>query len=371
MLLILLVFAFLLSLIVDILIIKYSTKSGKMLDKDSINKPQKMHFGDIPRAGGIGIFTSFCAFIVLFAIFGILEMKYIALIIPAFFIFCSGILEDFHSSISPKVRLLLQSIGCICAIVIFECVITDIGFSLPFAFAVIFTLFCIVGVTNAINIIDGFNGLASGCVILMLASIAIVSFNVGNSDVFYISLIIIASILGFFILNFPKGKIFLGDGGAYLLGFLVAFLLIILTQNPPAESLIYNSPTYESASQMQSLKNAIFKTKVSAYYGLCIAIYPVFEVLFSIWRRRKRKLQAMQPDCIHLHTLIYRRITRSNCKTSMMIWAIISPFVFLPVFFYDKTAILLIFIAIFVIFYIYFYRRIARFKLSKADNPKI
>lgn len=360
--LILLVLTFLISFSVSILIIKYATNTGKMLDKDSTKKPQKMHFGDIPRAGGVGIVISFCICVVLFTIFGKLNDRYIALIIPVALIFLSGFLEDLHSSISPKMRLLLQSIGCICAIAIFECVIVDIGFSLPFAFAVIFTLFCIVGVTNAINIIDGFNGLASGCVMLMLISIAIVSFIVGNSDTFYLAIIALASILGFFILNFPKGKIFLGDGGAYLLGFLVAFLLIILTQD--------SIPVGEDLGE--SLKNAIFKTKVSAYYGLCIAIYPVFEVIFSIWRRRMRSLQAMQADCIHLHTLIYRRITRSNYKTSMIIWIAISPFIFMPIFFYDKTAILVVFVVIFIVLYVFLYAKITRFKrLFKANNFKI
>lgn len=393
----LLILAFLVSFFISILIIKYATNTGKMLDKDSINKPQKMHFGDIPRAGGVGIFISFCVFVALFAIFGEIHSKYIALIIPAIFIFSSGFLEDLHNSTSPKMRLLLQSVGCVCAITIFQnCVITDIGFTLPYAFAILWTLFCIVGVINAINIIDGFNGLASGCVILMLISIAIVSFNVGNESVFYLSLIAISAILGFFVLNFPKGRIFLGDGGAYLLGFLIAFLLIILTQDSAniqdsalngdfvlsgdssdfeGDSSVLSQKVDSSVSSVDadsSLKNAIFNSKVSAYYGLCIAIYPVFEVLFSIWRRRMRQLKAMQPDCIHLHTLIYRRITRSNHKTSIFIWIFIAPFIFLPIFFYDKTAILIAFIAIFIALYIFLYTKITRFKrLFKTNNFKI
>ncbi|MGX2982994.1 hypothetical protein [Helicobacter sp. 23-1045] len=110
------------------------------------------------------------------------------------------------------------------------------------------------------------------------------------------------------------------------------------------------------------MKNEVFNSKISAFYGLCIAIYPVFEVIFSIWRRRVRKSSAMQPDSIHLHTLIYRRITRSNAKTSMMIWAFNVPFIFLPIFCYDKTAILLVLIALFAISYIAIYRKITHFK---------
>ena len=445
--------AFLLSFGSALVIIKYATRTGKMLDKDAIKKPQKMHFGDIPRAGGVGIFVGFCAFIAILSTLGEIEKEYIYLLIPATLIFFSGFWEDLNNSISPKMRLFLQTIGSVCAILLFQnCIITDIGFALPYGFGVIFTLFCIVGVVNAINIIDGFNGLASGCVILMMTSITIVAHLTGHNDIFYIALIIISATLGFFVLNFPRGRIFLGDGGAYFMGFLLAFLLVILTQteinssqnlaenqikiaesrldsaldcheslcdsrndkfldsaNAP-QILDYAPSTHEANSSIadeflglceasdtdrtqvhggsepkhslksrcetefakKSLKNAIFNSKVSAYYGLCIAIYPVFEVLFSIWRRRARKLQAMQPDCIHLHTLIFRRITRSNAKTSAVIWMLNAPFIFLPIFFYNDTAILIALIIIFAISYITFYKKITRFKrLFKADNLKV
>lgn len=341
--------AFCLSFISALLIIKYATNTGKMLDKDAVKKPQKMHFGDIPRGGGVGIFAGFCVFVALFGAFGDLDAKYIYLLIPSCFIFFSGFWEDLNNSISPKMRLFLQSIGALCAILLFQnCVITDIGFALPYGFGAIFTLFCIVGVTNAINIIDGFNGLASGCAILMLASIAIVAYLVGNSDIFYIALIAIGAIVGFFVLNFPRGKIFLGDGGAYLLGFLLAFLLVVLTQD----------------TLPQLSENSANRHFVSAYYGLCVMIYPVFEVLFSIYRRKRRKLRAMSADKLHLHTLIFKRGTQSSIKTSMLIWMINAPFIFTPIFFYDNTAILLVFIVVFVTIYIFLYMKIIRFKVN-------
>ena len=397
--------AFLLSFGSVVAIIKYATNTGKMLDRDAIKKPQKMHFGDIPRAGGVGIFAGFCVCVAVLSAFEVIKAEYIYLLIPSFFIFFSGFWEDLNNSISPKIRLFLQTIGSAGAIFFFQnCVITDIGFSLPYGFGVVWTLFCIVGVVNAINIIDGFNGLASGCVILMMTSIAIVAHLVGNGDIFCIALVVIGATLGFFVWNFPRGRIFLGDGGAYLLGFLLAFLLVSLTQsggNFVAESALFsaestaklefaestpfsaestaklefaesNSATLPQESHEKSLKNAIFNNKVSAYYGLCIAIYPVFEVLFSIWRRRVRKLQAMQPDCIHLHTLIFRRITRSNAKTSALLWLLNAPFIFLPVFFYSNATILIALIGIFALLYIALYKKITRFKrLFKADNLKI
>ena len=148
-------------------------------------------------------------------------------------------------------------------------------------------------------------------------------------------------------------KIFLGDGGAYLLGFLVAFLLIILTQD--------SIPVGEDLGE--SLKNAIFKTKVSAYYGLCIAIYPVFEVIFSIWRKKFwRKMSAMKPDSIHFHMVIFKRITKSNHKTSIFIWLFNVPFIALGSVFYDNLPVLIALIALFILLYLYLYFKIIRFK---------
>ncbi|RDU65415.1 glycosyltransferase family 4 protein [Helicobacter sp. MIT 14-3879] len=319
-------------------IIKYSKQRGILLDKDSISKPQKMHYGDIPRAGGVGIFIA----IIIGLLLGI-KYKYLGLLIPTTLVFLSGILEDFHNSLSPKKRLLLQIAGASSAIILFDCVIIDIGFNIPYYAGIIFSIFCIVGIINAVNIIDGFNGLAGGYSILALISIAIVSYIVGNIEILYICIITIGSILGFMMLNFPNGKIFLGDGGAYLIGFLLSFLLIKLTQN-------INASEY----------------KVSAWFGLCIMIYPVFEVLFSMWRKKiLRDMSAMEPDGIHFHMLLYKRITRSNYKTSILIWLLNLPFLFLGIIFFDNIVILITLICIFIMLYLYIYFRIIRFKKLK------
>lgn len=330
---------FFLSFIISCVMIKIAKRTGKMLD--SADKVQKMHFGKIPRGGGVGVFLAFCAGIALLVAFGKIEAKFLALIIPSSFIFISGVLEDFNYALSPKIRLILQTAGAISAIIIFpNCVIVDIGVELYYNLAIIFTLFCMVGVTNAINIIDGFNGLAGGFALLVLISIAIVSAIVGNVAVFYIALVLLSVVLGFLVLNFPNAKIFLGDGGAYFMGFLLAFLLVILTQDS---------------------SNNITDKSVSAYYGLCVMIYPVFEVLFSIWRRKRRRLSAMSADKLHLHTLIFKRVTHSSIKTSMLLWAINTPFIFTPIFFYNNITILVALIVVFIAIYIFLYLKIIRF----------
>ena len=142
----------------------------------------------------------------------------------------------------------------------------------------------VAGIANAVNIIDGFNGLASMCAVLMLISIGYVAFQVGDLAVMYMAAIGVGAVLGFFVWNFPLGLIFLGDGGAYFLGFFVAELAILLLHRNPG---------------------------VSPMFPLLVCIYPVFETVFSIYRRVMLRGQpAGMPDGIHLHSLIYRRVMR-------------------------------------------------------------
>ncbi len=85
--------------------------------------------------------------------------------------------------------------------------------------AIAFTVFVVSGVANAINIIDGYNGLAGGYAVLVLAALAWVAAQVGDPFLMTAALAMIGALLGFLVWNYPRGKIFLGDGGAYLLGF--------------------------------------------------------------------------------------------------------------------------------------------------------
>lgn len=100
-----------------------------------------------------------------------------------------------------------------------------------FIFSLIFTCFALVGVSNAVNIIDGFNGLASGVCTVIFLSYAYISHLVGDYFLVYLNLVIVASLLGFFFLNYPFGYIFLGDSGAYLLGFLAGLNGILLAND--------------------------------------------------------------------------------------------------------------------------------------------
>jgi UDP-N-acetylmuramyl pentapeptide phosphotransferase/UDP-N-acetylglucosamine-1-phosphate transferase len=146
--------------------------------------------------------------------------------------------------------------------------------------SVIFTGFAVGGVANAINIIDGFNGLASTMATLAFIGFGMIAWQVGDTTLVSVTLILAACVWGFFWVNWPFGKLFLGDGGSYFIGFALAWVAVLLIERNPG---------------------------VSAFAAVVICVHPVTEVLFSIFRRKVRKAHPGMPDRLHFHSLLKRR----------------------------------------------------------------
>ncbi|PAF54592.1 hypothetical protein BKH42_01285 [Helicobacter sp. 13S00482-2] len=303
-----------------------SKKFHIFIDKIDNLKPQRFHNIPTSRAGGIGIFVSF------FIIFLIFKDTNLYFLLAIAIVFCSGLLEDFSTSLSPKARLYIQLLGSAIAVFGMQASITNLSpiITLPYFAGIALALFGIVGVCNAMNIIDGFNGLAGGFSLMVFLCIAIVAFILKVDFIFFTSIIGIASTMGFLALNFPKGKIFLGDGGAYMLGFIIALLLAILAQ-----------------------KNV----GISAWFGLAVMIYPVWEVIYSMIRRVLNKKSTTEPDKEHLHTLIYSKI-KNNPLTATLIWLFNLPFMVLAVVFMHDDWILIGISIAFIIIYMLIYKKL-------------
>ena len=316
------IYPFLISLFALMAIIHLSHKHELFIDDAAHDKPQNYHQDSTPRAGGLGILAGLLLFIL--SPFGF------KLLIPVILAFFSGIFEDFHNSLSPKLRLSLQILTALSAIWLTDSVVTylGLGISMPYWMGIIFSTFAIVGMINAVNIIDGFNGLASGVILLILLSFAITSYEQNNIDIFYIVITTAGATLAFFLLNFPKGKIFLGDGGAYMLGFIVAIIGIFLAAK------------YKS---------------VSPWYVLAIFIYPVWEVIFSIGRRLFLGESALEADADHLHTLIYKHITNNNPLTTLLILFTTLPFMIISTVYANHSITNITVICCFILCYSYFY----------------
>jgi UDP-N-acetylmuramyl pentapeptide phosphotransferase/UDP-N-acetylglucosamine-1-phosphate transferase len=147
--------------------------------------------------------------------------------------FLSGLVEDLTKRVSARRRLLFTTVsaalGCwLLGAILPRTAIPGIDLLMPWTpFAVALTLLCVTGVANSVNIIDGFNGLASMCVLLILLALTYGALQVGDTLVLALALICAGAVLGFLHAQLPAGLIFLGDGGAYLLGFMIAELSVL------------------------------------------------------------------------------------------------------------------------------------------------
>ena len=254
---------------------------------------QSAHSGFVPRVGGIAIYISILGLIPLLS-FGFIPLSVVFkldsneltwLILSAIPVFFVGLVEDLGYAMSPKMRLFAATIASLIAFLSLKVWLTDLGVPgfdilLKFApFAILFTIFATVGVVNAFNLIDGLNGLASYIAISIALSISIIAFQVANIQIAIFLVLLTAAVFGFLILNFPLGKIFLGDGGAYALGHLLVWTAILLTNQ---------------------------SVEVSPFAILLIFFWPVADTGLAIWRRWKLGNPTDRPDRLHFHQLAMR-----------------------------------------------------------------
>lgn len=254
---------------------------------------QKFHFRPVPRIGGVAVLVGLLTMPVYLNLGreGIVSYQdantmFFAIMaaLPAFF---AGLLEDLTKKVSVRDRLIATFLSALLGAWLLGASlhrvdVIGLDILLQFApFSLVVTAIAVGGVANSINLIDGFNGIAGGVVIIILSAIAVLAHQVNDPVVFNLSLIGIGAALGFLLLNFPTGRLFMGDGGAYLLGFWVAEMAVLLV-----------------------VRNA----SINAWQLLAICAYPVIEVIFSMYRRRViRKCAPGAPDRLHLHSLLYRR----------------------------------------------------------------
>ncbi len=264
---------------------------------------QKVHDKIVPRIGGVSIFLSIVIIYFILYEYQFTRGLLVPVIIGAFPAFFSGLLDDITHSVSASVRLIATMFGALylwwgSGLLVTNVEIPFIDYLFQFSlFSVCFSLICIAGVCHSMNLIDGLNGLSSGFAIMALFFISIVSKQIGDNDLNLLCLIFLYIILGFFILNFLTGKIFLGDCGAYLLGFILASLAIQLSAR-----------NYD----------------ISPWTSLIFCSYPVIETIFTIIRRIKNRKSIHEPDNLHLHHLVSELIDLKikNKKINMMISSI-------------------------------------------------
>ncbi len=353
------IFSFLVSLIVTALVIKSAGRHGAFSADDDLSGPQKFHSHPVPRIGGFALMVAMVAAVGLVHLGGDTDPTALwLLLLCALPAFSGGLAEDLTKRVSPTRRLIFTAISAALGIWLLDGVIRKVdlpGLDHLLAFwpiALLATVFTVVGIANAVNIIDGFNGLASMCVMMMMAAMTYVAFQVGDTFVATAALLTIGAVLGFFVWNFPAGLIFLGDGGAYLLGFVFAELSVLLIARNP---------------------------DVSGLFPVLLCAYPIFETIFSIYRKKfLRGVSPGIPDGVHLHMLVYKRLMRwalntsesrhkttRNSMTSPYLWVLCGLSVIPATLYWNNTLALGIFCLLFMFSYVLLYWSIVRFKTPK------
>jgi len=241
---------------------------------------RKVHTRIMPRLGGLAIFLAFVGayFIISPALDAVNSNAAFGLLLGGFVIVVTGALDD-RFQLSPKWKLLGQLIAA-CIVVAFGLKIDLVN--IPFGItnfnigwlSIPITILWIVGVSNAINLIDGLDGLSAGVSGIATATILVLALMMPNVTVVLLSVILLGSIVGFLFYNFHPAKIFMGDSGALFLGFALATLSIL------------------------GFKQAAV---VSLLIPIMILGVPLSDTFFAIVRRYVNKLPISAPDKSHLH----------------------------------------------------------------------
>lgn len=329
------------------------------------DKPQRFHVGEVPRLGGVAMGLGVALAWLAGALFDgalvqfNLHLKPLNVLLwllalsPALL---AGLLEDLTQRQSVTWRLCATACSGVLAWLLLGAYVPrldiawlDMGLRhWPWLGAVLAVL-AIAGLPHAFNIIDGYNGLAGTVALLILLALAHVALQVGDRSVAALMLSLAGATAGFLWWNYPRGLIFAGDGGAYLWGTVIALGAVVLVMRNHA---------------------------VSPWFPLLLLIYPVWETLFSIYRKMARGVSPGVADALHFHQLIFRRLVRQvfhddharqllirNNRTSPYLWGFTLLTVLPAVLFWSNSKVLILFCSLFVVTYVLAYLAIVRFKV--------
>ena len=327
------------SLLFSLLLIHISKIAGIKGIVNLRNSPQTLHKKSISRFGGIAIFIS----LLIVSLFDSNE-SYRFLKVALYCsspIFIMGILDDFQVEIKPIIRLLIVFPSAFLSyyflgIEAYSVDIPYLDYLFKFEiFSIIFICFAIAGMVNAFNIIDGVNGLVllyslSICILILLFQSSSLSTEI---NLFFVA--IFFAILAVFLLNFPFGRIFLGDGGAYFLGIMISIGVIKYYQI----------------------------NDLSPWYVFSVFVYPITDVFVSIARRIIARVSIFNPENKHLHHVVFKRVKKMGIKsentnhaiTTILIFILYFPFLLSANYFADNSLILQIQCLIFILFYLALY----------------
>lgn len=344
-------------------------RSGRRIaHRYGMDMPQRFHAGHVPRLGGVAMLAA-CS---LGWFWMVVAQPYLGLAnginftprealswcLTAAIAACGGTAEDVWHFLRARWRLAFTLLYAVCGVMLLQARVPSLGvgpldtvwLANPWL-GVVLAMVAVAGLPHAFNLIDGYNGLAGIVALICSFALAYVCLLVGDRQLAAVALVLAGATVGFLVWNYPRGLIFAGDGGAYLWGVVIAVVSIQLVQR------------YE---------------QVSPWFPALLLIYPVWETLFSIYRKLVRGQSPSVADALHFHQLIYRRIVRGvfhddearrmlmrNNRTSPYLWSFALLTVVPASLFWQNSVVLMGFCLLFVLSYIYAYVSIVRFKVPR------
>lgn len=363
--LVLLILCAAVSFVLCALLLRWGRRNARRYSHDM---PQRFHLGDVPRLGGAAmLLASMAGWVWMWGgepLLGVTNSiqfsggQALAWCAVALAGVVAGMAEDLTHRLSPRWRLASTLVAGVGAALLLGARVESLGVEvidrwwamLPWAPALLAVL-AVAGLPHAFNLIDGYNGLAGAVAAICCMALAYVALQVGDRQLAALAITLAGATAGFLVWNYPRGLIFAGDGGAYLWGVVIAILSIVLVQR---------------------------HSQVSPWFPMLLLIYPVWETVFSIYRKLARGQSPGLADALHFHQLIYRRIVRRvfdddeaarmlarNNRTSPYLWGFTVLTVTPAVLFWQHTTLLIAFCALFVVSYVYAYMSIVRFRVPR------
>ncbi len=277
---------FLLSLLFIKILVHYAPKLG-LID---IPNERSSHSKHTPRGAGIGFFLAVLIVVPFFHF--VLVQNYSWVILAIMLVFVVGVLDD-HQDVTPRAKIIVMAVSTI-LIYSDKLVISDIGTYFGFHialgwFSLPFTLFAVLAFSNALNLIDGLDGLAGGASMVILGSFFIIGYQYNDEFMMVLSGSFFAALAAFMIFNWHPASIFMGDSGSLMLGFAITTVAIKSLEYIPAVAILF------------------------------LAALPIIDTAVVVMRRKRTGRGIFSADQCHLHHILHEFFTGNTRKTVLFL----------------------------------------------------
>ena len=301
--------------ICGVIVLSQSLHIDRSTRAEDLKAIQAAHTAPTPRIGGLSVVTPIVVAMLLIAPPRLAtEMQLFALtLLP---VFAAGMAEDLGFRVSPLTRLVAAATASGLVIVLLGAWAPPLmvpGLDSLFGFtpfAIVFTIAWASGICHAMNLIDGVNGFAGATAVLIALGLGFIGLQAGTPILAGVAFAIVPAVLGFLVFNWPLGRIFLGDAGAYTLGHVLVWLSILIM-----------------AWGAQAAPTAV----------ALVFFWPVADTFLAIYRRTRSGRPLGQPDRLHTHQFVMRALMMlperrlDKAQANALSALILTPFAAMPV----------------------------------------